>query len=382
MLHAAVAASTYLPWPMARPKLEATRKHIQPVPGLHQRGQHQTCSYCTAQHGSAWSVSHRITSFLPGSSSHLTIQSYTSSTAQGGGGSFRNRKPIGEVGCCESRMAERSHWWTDRWLRSPLFLSLSLSLSFSFSDYLPTYLPNLSIYQSINLSIYLSISLSLYLSISLSLYLSVSVSLSVYLQAWKRSYSARLLQFLNLTTSKTKQFCETSFKNGKLSAARSYEVLRLSRKIILANLQIWCSKMEPLSGNQRPDLLTSLMNMSFVLRLPRKMHLCRSSSNVPLLPSFLEMLQNTTQPSRFASFDKVHNPLRLPRETTSEPPKVVRTPDVFNILTSKCASRHNGVHFFDISTSKSAPYPSVFYTFDFEMCFAPQRRALFRHRNF
>ena len=33
----------------------------------------------------------------------------TSSTAQGGGGSFKNRKPIGEIGCCESRMAERSH---------------------------------------------------------------------------------------------------------------------------------------------------------------------------------------------------------------------------------------------------------------------------------
>jgi len=33
----------------------------------------------------------------------------TSSTAQGGGGSFKNRKPIGELGCCESRMAERSH---------------------------------------------------------------------------------------------------------------------------------------------------------------------------------------------------------------------------------------------------------------------------------
>ena len=27
----------------------------------------------------------------------------TSSTAQGGGGSFKNRKPIGEMGCCESR---------------------------------------------------------------------------------------------------------------------------------------------------------------------------------------------------------------------------------------------------------------------------------------
>ena len=52
-------------------------------------------------------------------------------------------------------------------------------------------------------------------------------------------------------------------------------------------------------------------------------------------------------------------------------------PGVFNILTSKCASRHNGVHFFDISTSKSAPTMVCFVHFDLEMCFAPQRRALF-----
>ena len=55
---------------------------------------------------------------------------------------------------------------------------------------------------------------------------------------------------------------------------------------------------------------------------------------------------------------------------------------VLYIFTSKCASRHNGVHFFDISTSKSGPRPPVFNTVDFEMCFAPQRRALFRHVNF
>ena len=36
----------------------------------------------------------------------------------------------------------------------------------------------------------------------------------------------------------------------------------------------------------------------------------------------------------------------------------------------------------DIWTSKSGPNPSDFYTFDFEMCFAPQWRALFRHLNF
>ena len=45
-------------------------------------------------------------------------------------------------------------------------------------------------------------------------------------------------------------------------------------------------------------------------------------------------------------------------------------------------SRHNGVHFFDISTSKSGPTMVCFVHFDFEMCFAPQRRALFRHLNF
>ena len=37
---------------------------------------------------------------------------YTSSTARGGGGSFQNRKPIGEIGCCESRMSDQKHWQT------------------------------------------------------------------------------------------------------------------------------------------------------------------------------------------------------------------------------------------------------------------------------
>ena len=52
------------------------------------------------------------------------------------------------------------------------------------------------------------------------------------------------------------------------------------------------------------------------------------------------------------------------------------------LLTWKCASRHNGVHFFDISTSKSGPELRCFVHFDLDMCFAPQRRALFRHLNF
>ena len=110
---------------------------------------------------------------------------YLSSTAQGGGGSFKNRKPIGDIGCCESGMAERIHWWTERCLRSPLFLSLSLTI------YLPTSSSSmyLSIYRSIYLSlslfhlitylpIYLSTNLPIYLSTYLPIYLSIYLSLS------------------------------------------------------------------------------------------------------------------------------------------------------------------------------------------------------------
>ena len=138
--------------------------------------------------------------------------------------------------------------------------------------------------------------------------------------------------------------------------------------------------MQPLSGNQRPDLLTALMNMSLVLRLPRKMHLCRSSSHVPRLPTFLEMLQN---PHVLLTFDKVHNPLRLPRETTSERPKVLRRwVFFFCFFTSKCASRHNGVHFFDISTSKSAPNVSFFCFFTCTCSSRHNGVHFFRHLNF
>ena len=201
--------------------------------------------------------------------------------------------------------------------------------------------------------------------------------------------------------------------------------------------------MQPLSRNQRPDLLTSLMNMSLVLPWPREMDLCRSSSNVPPLPALLKLLQNHHV---VLTFDKVQNPLRLPCSMTSERPKVVRTcgfniletrfapqwralfhhlncqrcseHGVFcafwHILTWKCASRHNSVHFsssqlpkvelpkavwdrqffytFDVENVLPATMACTFsssqllkmlrewcafYVFDFEMCFAPQRRAIF-----
>ena len=95
-------------------------------------------------------------------------------------------------------------------------------------------------------------------------------------------------------------------------------------------------------------------------------------------------LQKWSEPLVFWTF-LLRNVLRATTActfSTSQLPKVVREWCVLYILTSKCASRHNGVHFFDIATAKSGPGLVCFVHFDFEMCFAPQRRALFRHRNF
>ena len=66
----------------------------------------------------------------------------------------------------------------------------------------------------------------------------------------------------------------------------------------------------------------------------------------------------------------------------SELQKVVRECSVLYIFTWKCASRHSGVQFFNISTSKSGPNMQCFLHFHFKMRFSPQRRAIFRHRNF
>ena len=67
--------------------------------------------------------------------------------------------------------------------------------------------------------------------------------------------------------------------------------------------------------------------------------------------------------------------------STSKQTKVVQTCGVLYILTFKCAFRHSGVQFFDIWTDKSAPNMRCFVHFDLQMCFSPQRRAIFRHLN-
>ena len=119
-------------------------------------------------------------------------------------------------------------------------------------------------------------------------------------------------------------------------------------------------KMQPLSGNQRPDLPTALMKMSLVLRLPRKMIFadplqmsyaaCHRFWTCYKTLTFCSLLTRCTIPCTCHA--KRHLNVQ-----------VVRACGVLYILTWKRASRHNGVHFFDISTSKSALNGKCFLTF-------------------
>ena len=73
--------------------------------------------------------------------------------------------------------------------------------------------------------------------------------------------------------------------------------------------------------------------------------------------------QKWSEPGVFCTFG-LRNVLRTTTActfSTSQLPKVVRSWCVLCILTCKCASLHNGVHFFDISTAKSRPTLSVLY---------------------
>ena len=169
-----------------------------------------------------------------------------------------------------------------------------------------------------------------------------------------------------------------------------------------------------------PPNLTSLMHMSLVLRLPRDMHLPKSSWNVAHLPSFWKCyktftfcslltrctipiachakrhlnVQKCSVPFSFLHFG-LRNVLRattactfstqLPKVlwtvsflhfwlwnvlrattactfSTSQLPKVVQSWCVLYMFTSKCALRQHGVHFSHLNFQKWAEH-EVFCTF-------------------
>ena len=112
-----------------------------------------------------------------------------------------------------------------------------------------------------------------------------------------------------------------------------------------------------------------------------------------------QSFETAANPSRFAPFWQGAQSLAPATQNDIWTSKNAPQP-FFSLLTSKCASRnlkfqkwsatvsflhlflpncpsrHDGVHFFHIITSKSAPALVCFVCVYFEMCFAPQRRAI------
>ena len=117
------------------------------------------------------------------------------------------------------------------------------------------------------LCIFSSFKFPLHLSFHLPLDLSINLSsrhvdnktmlLDFCWQHQKRSNSARLSHFLQLKTSKTKQFCETSFKNGKLTVQ-----LTASYQCVFAIFPCHVSKVLRLP---RKSLTNARWNLSWVL---------------------------------------------------------------------------------------------------------------------
>ena len=327
-----------------------------------------------------------------------------------------------------------------------IYLSLSLFLSVYLSVYLSICLSvYLSICLSVYLSVYLSICLSIYLSLSLSVYLSVylsvclsvclSICLSIYLQAWKRSYPGRLHWNLEvdswktkpfcwtLTTSKTQQFCATfsifevdNIKNEAILRdflQKSYiecradglvPMLHLSRKIILANLDLMLQNATPLkkSAPWPPNIFDEDVSRTAPATRNASFQVCLKR------PTPAIGFATATRPPRFADFWQgaepkcaCHTKRHLNVQKRSEHVlfflsvhfhmcfKLQRCAlfehlinfqkrannEVFLAL-SKCASRHNAVHFFNLKSKKCYECEHVLSKhFDFEICLAPQRSA-------
>ena len=198
---------------------------------------------------------------------------------------------------------------------------------------------------------------------------------------------------------KMQQLCKTSFKNGKLTA--SYQsVLRFVHSICLK----WCAcheKVRP--GNAKcctchakssqQTWRSNAPNATLLRKSPpwppniSGEHVSYCACHAKCIFADHLQMSHACQHScncyktRTRTFCSLFARCRIPCACHAKPHpnfhEWSETVSFFVHFTSTRASRHNGVHLFDISTSKNAPSLVCFVHFDFEMCFAPQRRAIF-----
>ena len=266
------------------------------------------------------------------------------------------------------------------------------------SIYLSIYLPIYPILSYPILSTYLSYpipSYPIHPSICLSACLSTcklenAAILRDFLSSWtwehqKRSNSARLPKFLNLTTSKSKQFCETSsffeVDNIKKDAilrdflqkwkvvcrADGLVPMRFAifplhlPKVLCLPRKKWCQVIRsaaPVTQNHLPKTDDLMLQNATPLRksAPGPPYIsdehvsctapATENASLQILfkcPTPAIVFGNATKPSRFAHFWQGAQSLA---PANAKRQKVVRTCNVLCILTWKFTSRHNGVQLF------------------------------------
>ena len=287
----------------------------------------------------------------------------------------------------------------------------------------------MSIYLSTYLPIYLSTYLSIYLSICKLENLAIPRDFFIF-QSWqhqKRSNSAWLPHFSKLTTSKTKQFCDflifevdnTQKTKQFCETSSFFELDNIQNEAILRDFfNFWTWQHQKQSNSAR---LPSNMENWVQSWQPRTNAFCDCSSPpvestapatkkwcqvirsaAPVMLNHLSkpedlMLQNATPlrksaPSPPNSSDEDVSCIAPATENASlqiffkcPTPAIVfgnaTKPSRFSHFWQGAQSLAPATRN-EIWTSKSGPYMVCFVYFDFEMCFAPQRRALFRHLNF
>ena len=133
------------------------------------------------------------------------------------------------------------------------------------------------------------------------------------------------------------------------SDARSYEVLHLSRKIISANLKNRCSKCNPSQeiSPSSPNTSNSCVSCSALATRNASFQI------VFKCPTPAIVFEIATKPHVFYSLlTRCRIPCACHAKRYPNVQKCSVPRSFFALLSSKCASRHNGMHFFDMSTSK------------------------------
>ena len=194
---------------------------------------------------------------------------------------------------------------------------------------------------------------------------------------------------MNLWRSKTKLFCETSFKNDiwcfKSTAPATKKLSRGIRSPVTATRNDHCKVTLPWHEICNPSTVSA--SEASNIDITKREITAPATRNA----SFQTLFKSPTPANVFATltnscachvFCNVSKSLRLPRETHFQPPKTSRAPGVLTILTSKSLSRAGVVQILRSSTSKSIPIMPRFNDFDFRIALARRRGANFVDVNF